>query len=77
MGGGNAKGIFALIPYDWINQDAIDTPVKGPCGDPEVDPWAWRMRVLEDRTDIAYVHSTSPTQRQISCLDVRKDIENL
>lgn len=28
MGGGNAKGIFALIPYDWTNQDAIDTPVK-------------------------------------------------
>lgn len=46
MGGGNAKGVFALIPYDWSNQNAIDTPVKGPCGDPEVDPWAWRMRVL-------------------------------
>ena len=54
MGGGNAKGIFALIPYDWTNQDAIDTPVKWHCGDPEVDPWEWRMRVLEERTDIAY-----------------------
>ena len=21
MGGGNAKGIFALIDYDWLNQD--------------------------------------------------------
>ena len=54
MGGGNAKGIFALIDYDWTNQDALDTPVKWHCGDPEVDPWEWRMRVLEERTDIAY-----------------------
>ena len=28
MGGGNAKGIFALIDYDWQNQDMLDTPVK-------------------------------------------------
>ena len=54
MGGGNAKGIFALIDYDWTNQEFIDTPVKWHCGDPEVDPWEWRMRVLEERTDIAY-----------------------
>lgn len=54
MGGGNAKGIFALIDYDWTNQDLLDTPVKWHCGDPEVDPWEWRMRVLEERTDIAY-----------------------
>ncbi len=54
MGGGNAKGIFALIDYDWLNQDILGTPVKWHCGDPEVDPWEWRMRVLEERTDIAY-----------------------
>ena len=54
MGGGNAKGIFALIDYDWTTQDALDTPVKWHCGDPEVDPWEWRMRVLEERVDIAY-----------------------
>lgn len=54
MGGGSAKGTFALIPYDWTNQDALDTPVKWHCGDPEVDPWEWRMRVLEERNDIAY-----------------------
>ncbi|MBQ8237722.1 MAG: hypothetical protein IJZ39_06220 [Oscillospiraceae bacterium] len=54
MGGGNAKGIFALIDYDWTNQDALDTPVKWHCGDPEVDPWEWRMRVLEERRDVAY-----------------------
>ncbi len=54
MGGGNAKGIFALIDYDWTNQDGLDTPMKWQCGAPEVDPWEWRMRVLEERTDIAY-----------------------
>lgn len=54
MGGGSAKGIFALIDYDWITQEALDTPVKWHCGDPEVDPWEWRMRVLEERKDIAY-----------------------
>ena len=54
MGGGNAKGIFALIDYDWTNQDMLDTPVKWHCGVPEVDPWEWRMRVLEERRDIAY-----------------------
>ena len=56
MGGGNAKGIFALIDYDWLNQDMLDTPVKWHCGEPEVDPWEWRMRVLEERTDIAYAY---------------------
>jgi len=54
MGGGSAKGIFALIDYDWTDQDTLDTPVKWHCGDPEVDPWEWRMRVLEERQDIAY-----------------------
>lgn len=54
MGGGNAKGIFALIDYDWLQQEHLDTPVKWHCGDPETDPWEWRMRVLEEREDIAY-----------------------
>ena len=54
LGGGNAKGIFALIDYDWSNQDLLDTPVKWHCADPELDPWEWRMRVLEERTEIAY-----------------------
>lgn len=54
MGGGNAKGIYAVIDYDWTNQDGLDTPVKWHCGEPERDPWEWRMRVLEERDDIAY-----------------------
>lgn len=54
MGGGNAKGIYAVIPYDWKEQESIDTPIKWHSGNPETDPWEWRMRVLEERDDIAY-----------------------
>lgn len=54
MGGGKDKGIFALIPYGWEEQAFIDSPVKWHTGDPETDPWEWRMRVLEERSDIAY-----------------------
>ena len=54
MGGGNARGVFALIPFSWENQGAWDTPVKWHTGDPETDPWEWRMRTLEERDDIAY-----------------------
>ncbi len=54
MGGGSAKGIYAVIPYDWKQQEQIDTPVRWHTGDRETDPWEWRMRVLEERDDIAY-----------------------
>lgn len=54
MGGGNAKGIFAVIPYDWKEQNFMNTPVKWHTGNPETDPWEWRMRVLEESEDIAY-----------------------
>lgn len=54
MGGGDDKGIFAIVPYDWKNQADLDTPIKWHTGDPETDPWEWRMRVLEERSDIAY-----------------------
>ena len=54
MGGGNAKGIYAVVDFDWTNQERTDTPVRWHCGDPELDPWEWRMRVLEEREDIAY-----------------------
>ena len=53
MGGGNAKGIYAVIPYDWKS-----TPpgcnIVWHTGDPETDPWEWRMRVLEEKKEIAY-----------------------
>lgn len=54
MGGGSSKGIFALIPYSWDKQEVIDSPVKWHTGYPETDPWEWRIRVLDERGDIAY-----------------------
>lgn len=53
MGGGNAEGIFALVPYTWdhMPEDAI---IRWHTGDAETDPWEWRMRVLDERDDIAY-----------------------
>ncbi len=54
LGGGNPKGIFALIPYGWEEQAHLDSPIKWHTGDAETDPWEWRMRVLEERDDIAY-----------------------
>ena len=54
MGGGNSKGIYAIVPYDWKTQGAIETPVKWHTGDADTDPWEWRMRVLEERDDISY-----------------------
>lgn len=53
MGGGNAKGIFAIIDFDW-KSSIPDRPIQWHTGDPETDPWEWRMRVLEERDDIAY-----------------------
>ena len=53
MGGGNAKGIYAVIPYDWKNTPT-GCNIVWHTGDPETDPWEWRMRVLEEKKDIAY-----------------------
>lgn len=54
MGGGNSKGIYAVVPYDWKEQQIMDVPARWHTGDPDTDPWEWRMRVLEERQDIAY-----------------------
>lgn len=54
MGGGNYDGIFSVIPWNWDEQPPYDTPVRWHTGDPETDPWEWRMRVLDERNDIAY-----------------------
>lgn len=53
MGGGNAKGIYAIVPFDWKNS-IPGCPVIWHTGNPDTDPWEWRMRVLEERNDIAY-----------------------
>ena len=47
MGGDNSEGVFSLSSrftpsIHWHNED------------PETDPWEWRMRVLDERNDIAY-----------------------
>ncbi len=53
MGGGN-DDIFAVFPYSWDERPPYDTPVRWHTGNPETDPWEWRMRVLDERKDIAY-----------------------
>ena len=54
MGGGNSEGIFAITPWNWNEEPPYDTPVAWHTGDIETDPWEWRMRVLNERNDIAY-----------------------
>ena len=54
LGGGNSDGIFALIPWSWEETPPYDTPVRWHTGNAETDPWEWRMRVLDERRDIAY-----------------------
>ena len=53
MGGGNAKGIYAIVPFDW-KTSIPGCSIVWHTGDAETDPWEWRMRVLEERDDIAY-----------------------
>ncbi len=54
MGGDNSEGIFSVIPWSWNDMPAYVTPVRWHTGDPETDPWEWRMRVLDERNDVAY-----------------------
>ncbi len=54
MGGGNSEGIFAVVPWSWNETPPYDTPVRWHTGNPETDPWEWRIRVLDERNDIAY-----------------------
>jgi len=54
MGGGNSEGVFAVVSWSWNEAPPYDTPVRWHTGNPETDPWEWRIRVLEERDDIAY-----------------------
>lgn len=54
MGGSSREGIFSLLSWNWNEEPPFETPVSWHTGDPETDPWEWRMRVLEEDTDIAY-----------------------
>ena len=53
IGGGNDEGIYAIVGYDWLNVPP-DSKIVWHTGDPETDPWEWRIRVLDERDDIAY-----------------------
>ena len=54
MGGGNDEGVFGLITHNWNEETTPDNPIRWHTGDPDTDPWEWRMRVLDERDDIAY-----------------------
>ena len=47
--GGKDDGVFALFRYS-----EGEGSLRWHTGDPETDPWEWRMRVLDERDDIAY-----------------------
>lgn len=47
LGGTNGKGVFTLCDY-------FSELIQWHIEDPVVDPWEWRMRVLDERNDIAY-----------------------
>ena len=53
IGGGNNEGLYAIVDYDWLNVP-VGTQIVWHTGDPETDPWEWRIRVLNERSDIAY-----------------------
>ena len=54
MGGGNGEGIHSIIPWSWNEEPPYETPVRWHTGDIETDPWEWRIRVLQERDDVAY-----------------------
>ena len=47
MAGDNGEGIFTLCDHFGDN-------IRWHTGDPETDPWSWRMRVLTEEKDIGY-----------------------
>jgi len=54
MGGGSDDGIYAIINWGWNETPPYETPIRWHTDDPETDPWEWRIRVLDERSDIAY-----------------------
>jgi len=50
--GGKDDGVFGLFRYGWGADE--ETGIEWHTDDPETDPWLWRMRVLNERNDIAY-----------------------
>lgn len=54
MSGGSNEGIYCVVPFNWNEPAPYETPVHWHTGDIDTDPWEWRMRVLEERDDVAY-----------------------
>ena len=54
MAGGSADGIYSVIDWGWNETPPYETPIAWHTGNLETDPWEWRMRVLDERNDIAY-----------------------
>jgi hypothetical protein len=53
-GSGHTEGVYAVVPFAWDESPPFRTRVRWHTGDPATDPWEWRIRVLEERNDIAY-----------------------
>jgi len=53
MGGSN-DGIYSVLDWSWDVPPPDGSPIRWHTGDPETDPWEWRMRVLNERDDVAY-----------------------
>jgi len=51
--GGNDEGVFGLMKFGW-DEEPLETSIRWHTGEPDTDPWVWRMRVLSERDDIAY-----------------------
>ena len=47
IGSGNGEGVFSLC-------SRFGDKIRWHTGDPDTDPWEWRMRMLDEREDIAY-----------------------
>lgn len=54
MGGSNGEKVFSLAEYHEDGIYNFDSAIVWHTEDPETDPWEWRMRVLDERDDIAY-----------------------
>jgi len=54
MSGGNAEGVYSAIPVSWGDPPGTGGRIRWHTGDPDTDPWEWRLRVLNERDDVAY-----------------------
>jgi hypothetical protein len=52
--GASPNPIFSVVPFSWNEPAPYPTAVHWHTGNRETDPWEWRIRVLEERKDIAY-----------------------